>query len=218
MDEKDLLHELMTNTDDEIKLTPKQAKILQAAMEIFAEKGYASTSTSEIAKRAGVAEGTIFRHYKTKKELLLSIVSPMITKFAIPFFADHFIKEVFEKKENESYEELLRTIIINRFNFVKRNQSLLKILLQEISFHEELQIKFKEIFIGKVYPRFTKLIKQYTEQGEISNDFNPNTVIRLMMTTVIGFIITRFVVMPNHEWDDEYEIEQTIRFIRNGLQ
>ena len=41
-------------------------RILEA-VDMFGEKGYASTSTSEIAKRAGVAEGTIFRYYKTKR-------------------------------------------------------------------------------------------------------------------------------------------------------
>lgn len=65
MDQKNFMDEFMKATNQD--LTPKQAKILQAAVEIFAEKGYAATSTSEIAKRAGVAEGTIFRHYKTKK-------------------------------------------------------------------------------------------------------------------------------------------------------
>lgn len=65
MDQKNFMDEFMKAANQD--LTPKQAKILQAAVEIFAEKGYAATSTSEIAKRAGVAEGTIFRHYKTKK-------------------------------------------------------------------------------------------------------------------------------------------------------
>ncbi len=47
-------------------------RILEAAVDMFGEKGYASTSTSEIAKRAGVAEGTIFRYYKTKKRFITS--------------------------------------------------------------------------------------------------------------------------------------------------
>lgn len=42
---------------DEEKMTEKQKKIVQASIEVFAEKGYAGSSTSEIAKKAGVAEG-----------------------------------------------------------------------------------------------------------------------------------------------------------------
>lgn len=67
MNEQQWIKELLKVNGEDVKLSEKQIKILEAAIEIFAEKGYASTSTSEIAKRAGVAEGTIFRHYKTKK-------------------------------------------------------------------------------------------------------------------------------------------------------
>jgi AcrR family transcriptional regulator len=77
------LFEELLNQDE--TLTEKQKKILESAIEIFAEKGYSATSTSEIAKKAGVAEGTIFRHYKTKKELLLSIVAPTMAKLVAPF-------------------------------------------------------------------------------------------------------------------------------------
>lgn len=82
--QKDWLEELIaaTNTD---KRNERQMRILEAAVDMFGEKGYASTSTSEIAKRAGVAEGTIFRYYKTKKDLLLAVVMPTLTKFAAPF-------------------------------------------------------------------------------------------------------------------------------------
>ena len=72
MPDKDIqFDELLDNGDE---LTEKQKKIIVSAIQSFAEKGYSATSTSEIAKKAGVAEGTIFRHYKTKKDLLLAIV------------------------------------------------------------------------------------------------------------------------------------------------
>lgn len=54
-------------TNKEPKLTKKQIAILEAATDLFAEKGYAGTSTSEIANKAEVAEGTIFKHFKSKK-------------------------------------------------------------------------------------------------------------------------------------------------------
>ncbi|GEL78516.1 TetR/AcrR family transcriptional regulator [Tenuibacillus multivorans] len=217
MNEQDLLQELMKASEEDKDLTPKQAKILQAAIEMFAEKGYAATSTSEIAKKAGVAEGTIFRHYKTKKDLLISIVSPVVTRFAIPFFADRFVKEVFEKETNENYDDLLREIVYNRFEFVQKNTTLVKILFQEISFHPEIQQLFAENFLEKVYPHFIKWVETYQRSGDISKDFPVNTVLRLIMTTVIGFIITRFVFLPHYDWNDEMEIEKTIEYIRKGL-
>ena len=92
-----------------VKMTEKQIKILQSAIEVFAEKGYAGSSTSEIAQRAGVAEGTIFRHYKTKKDLLLSIVAPAMTKLIARFVLRGFNK-VLDTQYN-SYDQLIRSMI-----------------------------------------------------------------------------------------------------------
>lgn len=51
-------------------MTNKKSEILEAALELFAEDGYNATSTSKIAKKAGVSEGLIFRHFENKKGLL----------------------------------------------------------------------------------------------------------------------------------------------------
>jgi len=87
---EDYIEELLTTNGEEIKLTDKQKLILQSAIEIFSQKGFAATSTSEIAKRAGVAEGTIFKHYNTKKDLLVAIVSPVFSKIVAPLLMRNF--------------------------------------------------------------------------------------------------------------------------------
>lgn len=55
-------------------MTEKQEKILQSALELFAKEGYHATSTSKVAKHAGVSEGLIFRHYANKDGLLQAIL------------------------------------------------------------------------------------------------------------------------------------------------
>ncbi len=51
-------------------MTEKQDKILSSALELFANEGFNATSTNQIAKKAGVSEGLIFKHFKNKKGLL----------------------------------------------------------------------------------------------------------------------------------------------------
>ncbi|WP_461201374.1 hypothetical protein [Anoxybacillus sp. TBDG-1] len=46
----------------------------------------------------------------------------------------------------------------------------------------------------------------------------PETIIRLTITTIAGFLLTRFIVMPDYPWDDEQEMERTIQFLMNGLK
>ena len=55
-------------------MTEKQENILKAALMLFATQGYASTSTSKVAKAAGVSEGLIFRHFGSKEGLLSAIL------------------------------------------------------------------------------------------------------------------------------------------------
>ena len=59
---------------EEGAMTEKKRRVVAAAIEALAELGYAAATTSEIARRAGVAEATIFRHFESKKDMLLRIV------------------------------------------------------------------------------------------------------------------------------------------------
>jgi len=58
-----------------------RARILTAAEAVFAEKG-AAASTEEVARRAGVAVGTVFRHFPTKEALLQAIVGDLVARLA----------------------------------------------------------------------------------------------------------------------------------------
>ena len=73
-----LLKELAASIKKSDKPTTKQKKIIESAILIFSEKGYANASTAEIARHAGVSEGTIFKHYGTKENLLLSLIIPYL--------------------------------------------------------------------------------------------------------------------------------------------
>ena len=55
-------------------MTSKKDTILEAAARLLARKGYKEASMSELAKICGIAQGTIFYHYKTKEDLFLAIL------------------------------------------------------------------------------------------------------------------------------------------------
>ena len=64
-------------------MTEKQEKILTTALQLFADKGYDATSTSKVAKAAGVSEGLIFRHFGNKEGLLNAIKQYGMEKAAL---------------------------------------------------------------------------------------------------------------------------------------
>lgn len=52
----------------------KKKRILQSGLEVFCEKGYYNTNTTEIAKRAGVSTGIIYGYFMNKKDILLQVL------------------------------------------------------------------------------------------------------------------------------------------------
>lgn len=61
-------------SDYSLIMTEKQEKIVKAARSLFAKEGYSATSTSKVAKEAGVSEGLIFKHFGSKEGLLAAIM------------------------------------------------------------------------------------------------------------------------------------------------
>ena len=57
-----------------LRMTEKQENILKAALQLFAQEGFSATSTSKVAKAAGVSEGLIFKHFGNKEGLLAAIM------------------------------------------------------------------------------------------------------------------------------------------------
>ncbi len=52
----------------------RPAEIIEAALDLFIEAGFADTKLSEVAKRAGIAKGTVYRYFDTKEELFRAVV------------------------------------------------------------------------------------------------------------------------------------------------
>ncbi|ALS26309.1 TetR family transcriptional regulator [Paenibacillus sp. 32O-W] len=208
--------EELLHGDSGARMTEKQARIFKAAIDVFAEKGYAASSTSEIAQRAGVAEGTIFRHYKTKKDLLLSIVTPAMVKLLAPFVVRE-IREVLDS-DYESFDQFLRAMIDNRIAFLNQNRSLFKIIVQEIPFHPDLQEQLEHLIFSQVKGKLDAIVSKFKAEGKLI-DLPSLTIIRLTAFSILGYVVLRDIVGRRDEskWDDELEREATINFIMKGL-
>jgi len=59
----------------------KRQQIIQAAIEVFSKNGFQNSSISAIAKRANVAEGTIYQYFKNNGDLFFSIPSEKTKEF-----------------------------------------------------------------------------------------------------------------------------------------
>ncbi|CAM3920329.1 TetR/AcrR family transcriptional regulator [Cohnella lubricantis] len=211
-----LLEELLKASSDGKRMTEKQARIIRAAIEMFAEKGYAASSTSEIAQRAGVAEGTIFRHYKTKKDLLLAIATPALGRLIAPFVIREFRGVL--NTQYESYDQFLRALIENRISFVQQYWNLIRIIIQELPFHPDLQTMISSAVLPQVLVRIEPILNKFKSEGKLL-DLPNFTIVRLTISSLGGYIVGHLLAESGRaeSWDDVQEREATIAFLMRGL-
>lgn len=130
-----------------------EEKILAAALELFAEKGFKSTSISEIARTAGVSKGLMYNYFDSKQELLRKIVSNTISM-------GH---RMMGAGESSSPEEELEHIVLESIAQIKENIQLWK-LLTMLSLQKEVMDSiadlvedFRKLSIEMGMSLFTKL-------------------------------------------------------------
>ena len=206
---KDLINISNMDTD----MTEKQINILSAAIELFSEKGYEATATSEIAKKAQVAEGTIFRYYKTKKELLFAIPNALSKVSLFEIFLEDF-NEILNAN-HDNFEDFLRKIIINRKKFVSETAPILKVIIQEVPFHPELRSKILNTVIFPSTKNGISIIEKFKSKGQIV-DMPSITIINLIITSILGYLFLHYIALPELP-ENENDLEYLIQYILNGI-
>lgn len=214
---KETMAAWLAELEGEAEMTEKQRAILRAAAKLFAEKGYHASSTSEIAREAGVAEGTIFRHYKTKKELLLAVVFPLVAKFVMPVLLRDV--RILLEDPSLSTEEVLQRVFKNRLALVEKNWERARVLLQEAAFHPEIREALFE-HVGK--PGRALLMafaERKIQEGEF-RDLPPAVIARVTMSLLAGYVFFKHIAFPDEgvKLDDDREIALMVDILLHGVR
>jgi AcrR family transcriptional regulator len=99
-----------TKEQNEIIRAEKKQLIMEAALELFAEDGYAHTSIEQIAKQAGVAKGLIYAYFESKDDLLYQILVSGINKMSEGLFPEELTAESFV----DSIDKMFDKVIMNK--------------------------------------------------------------------------------------------------------
>ena len=75
-------------------LSSKQQAVLNASLLLFSEKGFDQTSTKDIASAAGVSEGTVYKHFKTKISCWLRVLHLYLKTFSKVQFMNFCLKSL----------------------------------------------------------------------------------------------------------------------------
>ncbi|BCU82776.1 TetR family transcriptional regulator [Polycladomyces abyssicola] len=205
-------YDLNLKTDKE---TQKQKKILEAAIHVFAEKGFSGASTSEIAERAGVAEATIFKHYRTKKGLLLRLVIPAIARVASSYIATPVLNIL---DQDKPMEEILRELVIDRKELLEKNRKTIRIILVESLFHPEIREALKNHVAKNVFHMASDKIEELKTMGKLRADLPNHVILRAVMSQIGAYLLARNVVPELlAQGEEDEEIDWIVNVLMNGI-
>lgn len=217
IENKEMIEKLLSNEGfSEEEMTKRQWQILEAAVKVFSAKGFDGSRTSEIAKEADVAEGTIFRYYKTKKDLLMGLLIPLITKFFRPMILDS-AERIIKNEDDKPLEEVINNLLIDRFYLIDKNLPLIKTVFMEAAYQPELLETLRKDLAPKLIPFINFFIESNIKNNNI-RDLEPKLVTRTLMSLLLGYVIFSntfpdFFQGENHE----DELRKIVDIFLNGV-
>ena len=154
-------------------------KVLAAALELFSNNGFHATTTAKIAQLAGVSEGTIYKYFPSKNELLKQLLTPLFLKIKNNFFI---------KVQNyHNLTELVSFFVEDRVQFVINNFSLFKLFIQEVLIQSPIADILDNI-LNDQEGIFSDLQKLKDNFPEINQQLSPLEILRIFLGPMIVYI------------------------------
>ncbi|OCL27288.1 hypothetical protein U472_07430 [Orenia metallireducens] len=189
--------------------------ILDAALDLFSEKGFAATSIREIAEKVGIRKSSIYNHFKSKEDIFETLFSILGAKT---------IKGIFENKElqekiNHPYDFLkIFAKLVKKFVDNLEEEKLLKVMLMEHN-SEVVRRMMKEKFLEEDREILIKIFKEMIEKGLIK-PYDPLTLANEFIGTLIFIRIQHLLL--SYETDDFSVIynliDRHIEFFWNAIK
>lgn len=189
-----------------------QKKIVDAAIKVFTEKGFEGATTSEIAQQAGVAEGTIFRHFGTKKGVLQGILNSAVSSFQ----RQHLMATLAGMIERGDTNSLIY-IIKEQLDAIQQQLPLLKMLFYEAQFHTEVQ----DIIIEKIAMPILDLLSQSIEKRKDKGEFrcfDANLMATTLISSLWGYILWKQIAPEQETMDEKEALIQVLNIWLKGVE
>ena len=154
----------------ETKGSDKRARILDAAVKVFAGRGFHPATVAEIARVAGVADGTIYLYFKGKDDLLLRLFDEKMTELLGEVRAAIL-------REKTAADKLRRFIQLH-LALVERNPDLASVLIVELRQSAQFLKAADRDKLAAYLDLIAEVVKAGQDSGELSRSISPATVKR----------------------------------------
>lgn len=160
----------------------KRDRILKAAIRVFARKGFYATRVSEIAKAAGVADGTIYLYFKNKDDVLISLFDERITRLT------GVLREI--AAEPGPVVDRLRRIIAVQLGQMEGRRDLAEVVTVNLRQSTKLLKQFAAPLFSSYIDVIAGLVAEGQANGELRTDVSPATAARTLWGAIDGVLLT----------------------------
>ena len=199
-----------------------EGQILVAAEELFLEKGFSGTSTTDIAKRVGCNQALVHYYFRTKENLFLQVfrdkVETILTILQKPLL-----------QQNVGFNEKLRNAIGAYFDFLTENSRLPFFVINELLCNRErLKLAYNYFMQNtsrsKVFETIDNLVQAEVGRGTIRPIKTVDFVLDIVSLTVFNFVVLPIYNAVSESTDDEKtkfinsRKEEIITLVINGIR
>ncbi|WP_031480890.1 TetR/AcrR family transcriptional regulator [Maridesulfovibrio frigidus] len=176
--------------------------ILATAKEMISQVGFHRATTSNLAKTANISEGTIYRHFESKEDILLHILAALEEQFA------NYIESIRQKLDKDQCS--LEMIMEEYFTFVEANEVEVKIMLSTYGLLDSSK-RLMAIFLKNLELILQDCMKLGIKSGKVKDvPIEENATV--VMTIIFG--LTRLHLY----WPNETDVRtEAIEFCRRSL-
>lgn len=187
--------------------TEKRERILRAAIDVFAQTGYFNAKVADIAKAAGVADGTIYLYFLGKEDLLISVFREYMREFLVS--GRERLAGVSDPRER------IRVMVRHHLESLGSDRAL------AIVFQVELRqsLKFMTLFSHQEFAEYLNMIRLTIEEGCLSGVFRKTVQPQLVAKAIFGILdemVTSWV-LSEKSYKPADHVDQVNDFILRGL-
>src|SRR5216683_3308977 len=156
--------------------TTKRERILRAATDVFARNGYFNAKVSEIAKAAGVADGTIYLYFDGKEDLLITIFREHTRNYLVSLE-----RELVNIRQPE---DRIRVAIRHHLETLGRDRALAVVSQVELRH----SLKFMSLLSQQEVADYLNIIRKIVEYGQAEGVFRRTLHPQLVAKSVFGIL------------------------------
>ncbi len=164
------------------RTSDKRARILDAAVRVFAKNGFHATRVSDVAKAAGVADGTIYLYFTSKEQVLVSLFEDRVERL-LAFMRDELPKRA-------SAKERLRGVLEMQLGLLEGERDLAEVLTVILRQSTTLLKEYAAPRFTAYLDAIAKIVEAGQASGEFRKDVSPHLVARAVFGALDGIALT----------------------------